>query len=342
MATTAAESVGAALAEAARAVLATAGPSVVRIGRHGGRGCGVVVAEGAVLTNAHNLRDRTTEVTFAGGRAEQGSVAAADVDGDLVVVRGRHRRRAAVGLGRGPAGRGRASSTRWPARPGDGTRITVGMLSSVDGAFRGPRGRRVSGTLEHTAPLARGSSGSPLLDDEGRLLGLNTARLGQGFYVALPADADLRSPRRRAAPRRVATAAHARHRAGARARSPPACGHRSACPSATACSCARSIPRAPRPRPASRSAISWPGPAAGRCATVDDLHGAIDGAGDDAGAAARARRRGAHGDGHVPGRHRPTVLTGCGSGRRPASTDRSARRAARTGDGRPCRCGRSA
>ena len=30
-------------------------PSVVRIGRHGGRGCGVVVGDGLVLTNAHNL-----------------------------------------------------------------------------------------------------------------------------------------------------------------------------------------------------------------------------------------------------------------------------------------------
>jgi S1-C subfamily serine protease len=44
-------------------------PAVVRIGRHGGRGCGVVVADGLVVTNAHNLRDRTTEVTFANGRA---------------------------------------------------------------------------------------------------------------------------------------------------------------------------------------------------------------------------------------------------------------------------------
>ena len=48
-------------------------PSVVRIGRHGGRGCGVVVGDGLVLTNAHNLRGVTTLVTFADGRvaAEQ-------------------------------------------------------------------------------------------------------------------------------------------------------------------------------------------------------------------------------------------------------------------------------
>ena len=74
------------LAEAARAALAAATPSVVRIGRAPGRGCGIVVADGRVLTNAHNLRDRTTEVAFADGRAEQGRVAAVDPDGDLVVL----------------------------------------------------------------------------------------------------------------------------------------------------------------------------------------------------------------------------------------------------------------
>src|SRR5690606_38861161 len=68
-------------------VVEAAAPSVVRIGRHGGRGCGVVVGEGLVLTNAHNLRDRTTEVTFAGGRAVQGRAAGVDLDGDLTVLR---------------------------------------------------------------------------------------------------------------------------------------------------------------------------------------------------------------------------------------------------------------
>jgi serine protease Do len=40
--------------------------------------------------------------------------------------------------------------------------------------------------------LARGSSGGPLLDDAGQLVGINTHRLGEGFYLAQPADEDLR------------------------------------------------------------------------------------------------------------------------------------------------------
>jgi serine protease Do len=179
------------LSEAARTVDRTAGPSVVRIGRQGGRGCGIVVADGHVLTNAHNLRDRTTEVTFADGRTAQGEVVAADGDGDLVVL--------SVDTGDAPV-------LRWAdtgADVGDvvftaartaagGQRVSYGMISAINAAFRGPRGRRITGSVEHTAPLARGSSGSPVLNDAGELLALNTARLGEGFYLALPADAVLR------------------------------------------------------------------------------------------------------------------------------------------------------
>lgn len=180
------------VASAARAALAAAGPSVVRIGRAPGRGCGVVVAEDRVLTNAHNLRDRTTEVTFADGRAVQGSVAGVDPDGDLVVLEVETAGApvlpwADVAVGPGDAvfavGRG--------ADGGD--RVTFGLVSGVDRAFRGPRGRRITGSLEHTAPLPRGSSGSPVVDAEGHLLGLSTARLRDGFYLALPADEALRA-----------------------------------------------------------------------------------------------------------------------------------------------------
>jgi serine protease Do len=65
-------------------------------------------------------------------------------------------------------------------------------VSGVDREFRGPRGRRITGSVEHTAPLARGSSGGPLVDADGRLLGINTNRIGDGFYLAIPTDAGLR------------------------------------------------------------------------------------------------------------------------------------------------------
>ena len=47
--------------------------------------------------------------------------------------------------------------------------------------------------MEHTAPLGRGSSGGPLVDADGKLVAINTHRLGDGFYLALPATATLKS-----------------------------------------------------------------------------------------------------------------------------------------------------
>jgi len=75
---------------------------------------------------------------------------------------------------------------------GRGLRITVGYVSGLDRSFRGPRGRRIGGSIEHTAPLLPGSSGGPIVDESGGLLGINTNRLGEGFYLAIAAGAELR------------------------------------------------------------------------------------------------------------------------------------------------------
>jgi serine protease Do len=166
-------------------------PSVVGIGSRL-RGSGVVVADGQVLTNAHNVRGDEVTVTFADGRSTTATVTGIDVDGDLAVL--------AVDTSGAPAlawaeGDGPTAGTivfAAAATSGGGARVTFGTISAIERSFRGPGGRRIGGSLEHTAPLAPGSSGSALLDADGRLIGLNTNRLGEGFYLALPADAALR------------------------------------------------------------------------------------------------------------------------------------------------------
>ncbi len=180
----------AALSAAAKTATATAGPSTVAIGRHG-RGTGVVVATDRVLTNAHNLRDRTTQVTFADGRAVQGRVVGADPDHDLVVLQVETGDAPVLAWADAPLEAGDAVFAA--ARSPRGLRVTFGLVSAADRSFRGPRGRRVKGAVEHSAPLARGASGGPLLDAHGNLAGINTHRLGEGFYLAQPADDHLRS-----------------------------------------------------------------------------------------------------------------------------------------------------
>jgi serine protease Do len=167
------------------------GSSVVGIGQRWGVGSGIVLGEGRVLTNAHNIRGSHVTVTFADGRTAEGTVAGHDVDGDLAVIE--------VETGQAPAvpwaddTPGVGTPVFALANPGGrGLRATFGFVSGVDRTFRGPRGARITGSLEHTAPLLPGSSGGPVLNAAGQLLGINTNRLGEGFYLAIPADETLR------------------------------------------------------------------------------------------------------------------------------------------------------
>ena len=169
------------------------GPSVVGLGRGWGRGSGVVIAPGQVLTSAHNLRAEEVTVVRADGERETARVTATDPDLDLALL--------TLDTGDAPA-------IEWPAdgtsptlgtpvvalaNPGGrGLRATLGFVSVAGRRFRGPRGRRVEGAIEHSAPLPRGSSGGPLVDAEGRLLGINSLRLEGGLILAVPATAGAR------------------------------------------------------------------------------------------------------------------------------------------------------
>src|SRR5437868_12442835 len=180
------------LSSAATAVVGQVGPSVVRIGRAGGRGCGVVLGKDAVATNAHNLRGEETLVSFADGRQEIGTVVATDFDGDLAVLQVDTGDAPAIRWAEGGASVGQVVFVVSRSGAG-GERVSFGMVSGTERAFRGPRGRRIKGSLEHTAPAPRGSSGSPLVTAEGKVVGINTNRLGDGFYLALPTDGDLQN-----------------------------------------------------------------------------------------------------------------------------------------------------
>ena len=93
-------------------------------------------------------------MTFADGRQETGAVAGADIDGDLAVIQ---------------VPTGDIEPLEWADAPAEvgtpvfavggspfGPRVTFGLVSAVGQAFRGPGGRLVGGSLEHTAPLHPG------------------------------------------------------------------------------------------------------------------------------------------------------------------------------------------
>lgn len=178
-----------ALADGVRSVAAAVERSLVSIGTDS-RGAGFVLAPNRVLTNAHNLRDRTTSVRFADDRVVQGRVIGGDPDGDLVVLE--------VDTADAPALAWSERELRLgdvvfgAGRDQQSVSITSGQVSAISRSFAGPRGRTIRGGVEHTAPLRRGSSGGPLLDPDGAVVGVNTHRLRAGFYLARQTDEQLR------------------------------------------------------------------------------------------------------------------------------------------------------
>jgi serine protease Do len=179
---------------AVAAVAEAVGPSVVGVGQRWAVGSGVVVEPGAVLTNAHNIRGGEVDITFSDGRRTSGRAAGVDVDGDLAVVATDTAGAPSIGWPETAAAVHIGAPVFALANPGGrGLRVTMGLVSGTERSFRGPRGRRITGSVEHTSPLLPGSSGGPIVDARGTFLGLNTNRLGEGFYLAMTADADLRA-----------------------------------------------------------------------------------------------------------------------------------------------------
>ena len=176
--------------DAIGSVVARVGPATVGFGRGWGRGSGVIVATDRVVTNAHNLRSDDVAVVFEDGRRECGTIAGLDADLDLAVVEVAtgDAEPVAQDPGREPPAIG--TPVIAVANPGGrGLRATPGFVSAGSRSFRGPRGRRLTGAIEHTAPLPRGSGGGPLVDLEGTLIGLNAIRLDGGLILAVPAGA---------------------------------------------------------------------------------------------------------------------------------------------------------
>jgi S1-C subfamily serine protease len=195
--------------QAIERLVTEAGPGVVGL-RERARGSGVVVGAQRVLTLASNLRGKEPAVVFGDGRRERGRLLGADPDLSIALLE--------VATGDSPPvafADGDASAPPAIGEPvfalanpsGRGLRVTAGAVASAPRSLRGPRGRPLEGLIEHTAPVPRGAGGGPLLDEKGRLLGLNAVRLEEGLILALPgarirarldtlADEGARAPRR--------------------------------------------------------------------------------------------------------------------------------------------------
>ncbi len=168
-------------------IRSAAGPirlATVSLGRDS-RASGFVIAPNTVLTNAHAVRDRTIQVSFADGHTAQGSVIGADPEGDLAVIQV------------DTADIGALSWSEVAPEPGiivftghGRSGVSLGLVTATGNRFRGPRGRIVTNAFEHNAPLNRGGSGGPVVNVDGQVVGINTSRTDAG-YQAIAASEDL-------------------------------------------------------------------------------------------------------------------------------------------------------
>ena len=173
------------LSDAARRALAGASPSVVLVTDGRRRGCGVVFADGLVVTNAHNVSGTPVTVVFADGSRGTGTPTGIDADSDLAVIQLPTAGISSLEVSTQPPAVGDVVFPSHGA-PRRGARLVWAHHGNANRLFRAqrPADRWVD---QHSTPLPRRPSGSPLVDGNGRLIGINTHRPGDGFYQAIAA-----------------------------------------------------------------------------------------------------------------------------------------------------------
>ena len=158
-----------------------------------GAGSGMVLdREGHILTNAHVIAGATSiDVALSDGRRVDGTVVGSYPAGDLAVVKIEADGLAPVTLGNSDQLRagdrviavGNALALR------GGPTVTEGIVSAVDRTIQVDTDVVLESLIQTDAAINPGNSGGPLLDAEGRVVGVNTAIASQaqsiGFALSI-------------------------------------------------------------------------------------------------------------------------------------------------------------
>ena len=177
-------------------------PSVVQIqvgeGPGSGVGSGVIYdSEGLILTAAHVVQESdTVTVRFADGEEVEGTVVGGTAGADVAVVQVDRTGLPAADLALDEDPQVGQMAIALGSPWGLQGTVTAGIISAVDQAI--PSGGSARAVLQTDAAINPGNSGGPLVDREGRVIGINVsifslsgANDGVGFAVPIDVAHDI-------------------------------------------------------------------------------------------------------------------------------------------------------
>lgn len=166
-------------------------PAVVSVARDGASGSGFFVRkDGIILTNAHVVENAAqVEIGLADGRRMIGTVLGADPSMDVAVVRVDLNDAPVVPLANSDQLQVGQITIAIGNPFGLDRTLTTGVVSAVN---RSPKGVQFGGLIQTDAAINPGNSGGPLLDSDGRVIGINSAifsssgsSAGVGFAIPI-------------------------------------------------------------------------------------------------------------------------------------------------------------
>jgi putative serine protease PepD len=153
-----------------------------------GTGTGTIIdaEKGIILTNLHVIESvlqsgGTVEIMLANGQNLKARLKGYDRDSDLAVFQLTDPPRNLVGLQFGDSSKLEVGQRVLAIGNPFGLyrSLTAGIISSLDRTMKTPGGAVLKNLIQTDAAINPGNSGGPLLDADGRLIGINTAILSQ-------------------------------------------------------------------------------------------------------------------------------------------------------------------
>lgn len=185
-----------AYSQAVVGVVQRVGPAVVSIQGSGPRGAGsgsgfLLTPDGYALTNSHVVQG----MSHLAAHTQEGDAVDVELVGDdpatdLALIRLASRDLPFSELGESAMLQVGQLVIAVGSPLGFQSTVSTGVVSARSRSMRSAEGRLIENIVQHTAPLNPGSSGGPLVDSRGRVVGVNTAIIAfaQGLGFAIPAD----------------------------------------------------------------------------------------------------------------------------------------------------------